>query len=244
MDSSLQSFVQSRQSSITQHRIRQILSYVLECQKIFQSEGVIYSESVVKASGTVMFEDHLKFEFVEKYLVKYKPLLKGKISELEEINFACETQQRYIDATDNRQKPDKIDIYINKIGLRNLYSHVEDENIYFAIECKRIKVLSDSRDYVTDIEKKFVKRQHINLRLPFEGQIAFIENNRLNHIIISKEINRILSITPSIPTVASLTPERLHSTIQGTYVSKHKRNRTNLPFLIYHLMFDYSKVVI
>src|SRR5690554_1554766 len=142
MGSSVSTFIKSRKNSITEKRIKQILSYVMECHKIFLNDGITYSKSAISASGTVMFEDHLKFEFVENYLVKNKSLLKNKISELEEINFACETQQRYLDVKDNKVKPDKIDIYINKLGLKNIFLNEEDENIYFAIECKRIQILS------------------------------------------------------------------------------------------------------
>ena len=245
MGSNALAFTKSRKTSITQKRIQQILSYVLERHRIFLNDGITYSQTVVKASGTVMFEDHLKFEFVEKYLQINKKLLKSKISELEEINFVSETQQRYYDAKDGLLKPDKIDIYINKLGLQKEWKNDADENIYFALECKRIKIKSDSKDYVLDIENKFVNRNHINLRLPFEGQIAFIENSKLDHIIISDEVNSILKASTSIITDSFLLPEKLHSSINGTYLSKHKRNSPkNESILIFHLMFDYSKVVL
>lgn len=244
MGSSVSTFIKSRKNSITEKRIKQILSYVMECHKIFLNDGITYSKSAISASGTVMFEDHLKFEFVENYLVKNKSLLKNKISELEEINFACETQQRYLDVKDNKVKPDKIDIYINKLGLKNIFLNEEDENIYFAIECKRIQILSDSKDYVLDIEKKFVNRIHNNLRLPFEGQIAFIENSKLNHKIVSDEVNSILKTTSSIHTNTFLLPNKFHSTLDSTYMSKHLRNYNKQLFSIFHLMFDYSKVVL
>jgi hypothetical protein len=244
MDSNVSAFIKSRRNSLTQQRIKHILSYVMECHKIFLNDGITYSKSALRNLGTVMFEDYLKFEFVEKYLVKNKSLLKIKISELEEINFACETQQRYLDVSDNKVKPDKIDIYVNKLGLKNIFQETEDENIYFAIECKRIQILSDLKDYVLDIENKFVNRNHLNLRLPFEGQIAFIENEKLTHKIISDEVNTILR-TKSFITYSFLTTEKLHSTIDSTYSSIHKRNfGNNDSFLIYHLMFNYSKVVL
>lgn len=242
MDFSASTFITARKNSITEKRIKQILSYVMECQKLFQSDGITYSKSTIAAEGTVMFEDHLKFEFVEKYLVKHKGLLKGKISDLEEINFACETQKRYTDFNDGKTKPDKIDVFINKIGLQKIWQNEPDENIYFAMECKRIAIKSDSKDYVMDIEK-FTSRAHQDLRLPYEGQIAFIENARLNDKIISDEVNIILKQDLSITTDSFLFPEKLHSTINGTYLSKHRRKHNNLAFSIFHLMFDYSKIV-
>lgn len=243
MTSSASTFVKARRNSITEKRIKQILSYIMECHRLFLADGITYSKSAVSAAGTVMFEDHLKFEFVEKYLVKYKYLLKGRISELDEINFACETQKRYTDFSDGKIKPDKIDVFINKLGLQNTWIGEPDENIYFALECKRILVKSDSKDYVGDIEK-FVDRAHIDLRLPFEGQIAFIENPRLNDKIVSDEVNTILRANTSIDTDFFLLPEKLHTTVNGTYLSKHKRRHNDQLFSIYHLMFDYSKIVL
>lgn len=243
MGSNASTFVKARRNSITEKRIKQILSYVIECHKFFLLDGITYSKSAISAAGTIMFEDHLKFEFVEKYLVKHKALLKDKISNLEEINFACETQKRYTDFSDGKTKPDKIDVFVNKLGLQNTWINEPDENIYFALECKRISIKSDSKEYVLDIEK-FANRNHQDLRLPFEGQIAFIENSRLNDTIISGEVNTILKAALTIDTDSFLLPEKLHSTIGGTYLSKHRRKHNNESFSIYHLMFDYSKVVL
>lgn len=239
-------FNDSRRSinSVTKNRIKQILSYILECHRIFLLDNVKYSIREITSSGTVMFEDHLKFEFVENYLTKYKHLLKNKISELEEINFLCEPQKRYRNLIDGKIKPDKIDIYINKLGLSNFWNNETDENLYFALECKRIKIKSDSKDYVSDIEK-FSNREHTSLRLPFEGQIAFIENSKLDHEIISNEINSILKSSNNILTESFLTSEKLHTLIRGSYFSIHKRNNENLDkFHVYHLMFNYSKAVV
>jgi len=244
MASNISAFVKSRKNSITEQRIKQILSYIMECHRIFLNDGVTYSEKEIKASTTVPFEDHLKFEFIDKYLVKNKFLLRNKISELEEINFSPESQQRYLDVCDGKIKPDKIDIYINKLGLKKNFKNEEDENIYFALECKRIKILSDVKDYVLDMENKFVNRNHINLRLPFEGQIAFIENKKLTHIDISNQANNILK-TKSFKTEKYLCAEKLHSIIDGTYLSIHKRNFNNQDsFAIYHLMLNYSNIVL
>ena len=244
MGSNATNFTKSRQDNSTHARIKAILSYIMECHKLFLNDGIQYSESVISDAGTVMFEDHLKFEFVENYLIKNKHLLKGKISELEEINFACETQQRYKDVTDgDKIKPDKIDIYVNKLGLQEVWNQAE-EYIYFALECKRIKIKSDTKEYVQDIAK-FANRNHINLRLPFEGQIAFIENKNLDHTIVSDAVNDNLKAHTSIVTDIYLTSVPLHSTIGGTYLSEHKKNfGVDNKFSIYHLMFDYTKVVV
>ena len=163
------------------------------------------------------------------------------LGQSEHIYFDKETEETHIQ--DNMEQTDKIDIYIRDSALKNSMTE-SNQNIYFAIECKRIKVKSDSKEYVQDIQK-YVERNHTNLRLPFEAQIAFIENDKLNHKIISDEVNAILKETKTIITDTFLMPENLHNSFNETYLSKHKKNFENKDsFFIYHLMFDYSKVVL
>lgn len=245
MGSSANKFIVNRknQHAITNKRVVQILSYVVECYRILTLTGTTYSKSKVRVDGTVMFEDHLKFEFIDNFLIPNKHKLTAKISELEEINFASETQQRYVDAVDGKTKPDKIDVYINKLGLTNIWKDY-DENIYLAIECKRISNPSDCKDYVNDIVK-YCNRAHLKTRLPFEAQLAFIENDKLTHLEVGKQINKELTASTVIDTVEKLKNVKLHTTVDGTYLSKHKRNfGVKDAFSIYHLLFDYSKLVV
>lgn len=244
MGSDASNFINNRTVSITQKRIKGILSYVCECYKACKTDKANnpYSISVETKNSTIHFEDFLKFELIDNYLNPNKTLFQNKISELEEIHFAPETQERYLD-DDNREKPDKIDIYINKLGLQNEWK-TKNNNIYFAIECKRIQKLSDAREYVGDIEK-MTKRNYKNLRLPFEGQLAFIENPKLNYITISAKVNEVLKKNGIITTNKYLTPEKLHSSIDSTYNSEHLKNfDEKSPFWVYHLLLDYSQIVV
>jgi len=236
-------FVLNRKYSITECRIRNILWYIVECYTILLKERTLYSKKNVKQNTTIPFEDYLRNRFIQDYLIKNKNLLKQKVSALEEINFLYETQKEYIDSLDNKQKPDKIDIYINKLGLRDVWKE-NDENIYFAIECKRIEKLSDTTKYVGDIEK-FTNRGYIDIRLPFEGQLAFIENSSITHIDAVNEINKKLTNKKTIITDSYLTQILIHKEFNGAYLSKHKRNtKKQESFSIYHLLFDYSKIVV
>lgn len=232
----------SNKFSVTSHRIQSILWYFVECYIFFQNDGVKYSQKWVKENTTLNFEDYLKFEFTRKYLTKNKHILKDKLSDLESINFHAEVQKEYRDMIDKKQKPDKIDIYINRIGLTNIWSEV-DENIYFAIECKRVKQLSDSKLYVQDIEK-FTNRSYLDLRLPFEGQLAFIENSKLNHNSVSDDINKKLLSNSTIKTEKCLTPTVIHNSYEGSYISNHRKNYNDKIFTIFHLMFDYSSNIV
>lgn len=244
MSLSAVSFIQNRQKviSITDSRIRHILWYIVECYQLLQIDNPKYSKSLWKKKSTIPFEDYLKMELVDNYLIKQKDLLQARVSKLVQINFSYETQKRYVDFSDNREKPDKIDIYINKLGLQNEWKE-PDENVYFAVECKRIKILSDTKDYVLDIQK-FSDRNHTTLRLPFEGMIAFIENKKLSHLKVSQEINNKLKSARKINTSKNLTPDTWHSKYVGTYSSIHNRNFKKVtPFSIFHLLFDYSQNV-
>ncbi|MDR1544734.1 MAG: hypothetical protein LBS50_10100 [Prevotellaceae bacterium] len=162
---------------------------------------------------------------------------------LNEINFSYETEKEYTDLQDNKIKSDKIDIYINKLKLKKIWKE-NDENVYFAIECKRIEQMNDTNInlYIDDIVK-CTNREHRKLRLPFEGQLAFIENQDITHIALSNRINEKLKSKTAIVTDAFLDYLLVNQNYQGTYLSKHKRNNQKL-FSIYHLFLDYSEIVV
>ena len=236
-------FIKNRGISITYNRINHILWYVSECYLLLKQTKPSYSKSWVKEKTTHHFEDYLKAEFVDRYLIPNKALLSKRTSDLEQINFTYETQKRYIDIEDGKDKPDKIDIYINKLGLQKEWN-TEDEHIYFAIECKRITVNSDYKMYITDIEK-FVNREYSKLRLPYEGQIAFIENSSLDHVNASIEINSSLKKADTITTTQYLGSAKIHDNFPGSYSSTHKRNHGDrADFSVFHLLFDYSDIVV
>jgi len=232
----------SNRFSVTNTRINAILWYDLECYQLLLNDKVQYSKSGVKSNTTYPFEDQLKFKLIEDYLSLNTTLLRSKSSHLEEISFEGETQKRFVDATDGKEKPDKIDIYIHRLGLQSEWGGKSE--IYYSIECKRINILSDTREYVKDIEK-FTIRDHTNTRLPFEGQLGFIENSSLSHGSVSNEINRRLKTSTTIKTDQDLQPTIVHTTHSCTYRSKHRKNfGKNEGFIIDHLFLDYSGVVV
>lgn len=238
-------FIRNRKKvvAITCDRIKYLLWYVVECYQILLKDEPTYSKTVVKKDTTLHFEDYLKMELVDEYLIPNKRLVSSRCSELENINFHYENQARYTDISDKKQKPDKIDIYINKLGLQTSWNQ-EEENIYFVLECKRITILSDCKTYIEDTQK-FADRNYNNLRLPFEGQLAFIENKKLNSISVSNEINNRLKLSPTLITTQFLKSQIVNKSFNGCYFSIHKRNYNKKePFTIFHLFFDYSKVVI
>ncbi|GHT72973.1 hypothetical protein AGMMS50262_03220 [Bacteroidia bacterium] len=111
-------FLLNRKSTIAEKRIKIILWYVIECYLLTRKDKKEYSEIWVKNNTSIKFEDYLKIRLVEDYLNKNKDLLKQKTSALNNIDFAYETNKEYIDSHDNKIKLDKIDIYVNKLGLQ------------------------------------------------------------------------------------------------------------------------------
>lgn len=216
-------FTQNRTDvlSITNQRITKILGYVIECHQIFIADKKIYSLNVIKSQSKIKPEEYFRTKFVDNYLRKNKHYL--QIFQLEDIFFGKEESEIYKDKFEIEQE-DFIDIYVREPGLQNYWGN--NEEIYFAIECKRIKQLSDTKDYIIDIEK-FCNRSHINTRLPIEGQIAFIENSKLTQTIIVDKINSYLrteTFIPSIVTDSYLTAITIHPKINCSFRSVHKKN--------------------
>ena len=225
--------------SITNQRIKRILWYIIECYLIFINDNKTYSLKELKSNSKIKPEEYFRTKFVDEYLRRNKHLL--QIFQMEDVFFGKEESEFYKDNFKIEQE-DFIDIYIRDSGLQSYWCNKEE--IYFAIECKRIKQLSDARDYLSDIEK-FCNRSHINTRLPFEGQIAFIENPKLTQTTIIDKINSILLSNKLIRTDSYLVATEIHKKLNCAFHSIHKKNFSpNQQFAIYHLMLNYSKVVI
>ena len=245
MNKDATNFIRNRKVvvSITYNRIVHIVNYVIDCYLLLANSSVQYSKSEISRTSTISPEDYLKMNLVDRYLIPNKELIIAQCKDLETINFHYEPQKRYVDVTDNKEKPDKIDIYINRLGLQDKWNE-EDEHIYFAIECKRMSKLSDCATYLTDTQK-FVNRDYDKLRLPFEGQLAFVENSKLTPILISEELNKRLTNISTITTTKPLDIENLKYSKHSCYTSLHKRNyKRKDNFKIFHLFFDYSKILV
>lgn len=225
---------------ITAKRVDAIIWYVAECYQLLYKDKPTYP--ICRENSSVKFEDYLRFRLVVDYLRKNKILISSKCFELSEINFHCEEQLEYSDIVKETESADKIDITVSRLGLQEAWNDA-DENIYFAIECKKIKILSDCENYSLDTEK-FANRKYLNTRLPFEGQLAFIVNNKLSHNSIATEINRRLQNRKKLVTMQPLKNVPKHSVFDGCYHSIHQRNHTTKDsFEVFHLFFDYSSFI-
>ena len=237
------SLFKSNINKLTEFRIRQIIQYVIYCYLQMLAEKKTYSYS---ERGKIPKEEFLRNGLVNDYLQKSynKEFFKQHISDSPsvEISFHPEETMTYIDTETNKKSIDKIDIAIWENILQSIWSGKTDDEIKFAIECKRIEKLSDANNYIYDIEK-FHKRKYIYTRLPFEGQIAFIENQNITHFILLKRVNDILQNHNSIITNSLLNSIVLNDKFNGAYLSKHQRKKSKQNFSIYHLFLNYSDIV-
>jgi hypothetical protein len=246
MPSNLRQFNQHRkrenpEGGIINTTVSEIMGYVIDCYLVMLEEKPQYSRSVVNETTTYKFEDYLSDRFVDDYLRKNRDNYFNK-TRLSQIIFTKQSSERYKNHNTDKEQPDLIDIYVTRLNLdKELCSNPEP---YFAIECKRFYKSDSIDEYIGDI-KKYTEREYYLSRLPFEAQIAFIENPKYVHDITVGNINRKLQIHPSIETIQPLKSKQFHQEFEASYTSKHKRNfGEKESFTVYHLFFDYTELVV
>lgn len=224
--------------SLRQKNIQNILWYILECYSIILEEGKTYSLSEINKSN-IKPENYLRNKLVDEYLRKHTHLFKDRF-ETEYIFFDKDTEETYIDKEGN-ESTDKIDIYIRNKALQDYWSN--KTNVYYAVECKRIKELSDTQKYIyEDTIGKFIERKHTEFRQPFEGQLAFIENSNISPQNVVDDINK--KLCTNINTESPLSSIEIHEAQKCCFISKHHRSfNIKSKFSVFHLLLDYSKIV-
>lgn len=228
---------------LTEFRVNLVVKYIVHCYLLMIEEGKKYNFS---QRGKLQKEDYLRNGLVDDYLSKkpYKDYYKQFISDNSNVEIYFNKEENQIYQIDGINSDDYIDISVKETKLSEVLSETTEDEIKLAFECKRIKVPQDRTEYIKDIHK-FANRPFTTYRLPFEGQIAFIENPLYTHQTVSFEINKKLQVDTEVKTVKLLKNKAIHSDFDGTYHSIHKRNYHNKEdFSIYHLMLDYSKIII
>jgi hypothetical protein len=228
----------------TERKIKSVMQYVVYCYLKMLKDGKTYSFSM---KGSQKKEDFLRSGLVNDYLSKknnkdyYKTIIVQNPAI--EIFFSKEELAEYNNDA-GKVAEDKIDISVKETVLSNMLAELTNDEIRFAIECKRINNNNDFKEYVKDIQK-FTDRPFTTYRLTFEGQIGFIENASLSHQFVASSINLELNKTLSIKTTQHLLSYPIYNTFGASYKSEHKRNfGTNAPFSIIHLLFNYSGIAI
>jgi len=151
-------------NKLTESRIQQIVKYVIYCYLQILSDKKRYNYS---AKGKIPKEEFLRNGLVNDYLKKSynKEYFRQNISDNPsvEITFHPEETMTYIDSETNEPSTDKIDIAISESDLQSIWSEKTDDEIKFAMECKRIEKLSDTINYISVIQK-FSKQNYLNTK--------------------------------------------------------------------------------
>jgi hypothetical protein len=233
MELNASNFLKNRKRlSLTQLRVKRILACVIDSYEKIISDGVVYDYSKI---GSIKKEDYLRNRLVDDYLEHELSLIESGTN-----NFTVnkETSEEYINLLDRQLHDDPIDIHIVDSALKDSWG--QKTKPYFAIECKRLT--SSVSSYVDDT-KKTTQRDYSRLRLPFEGQLGFIENNSWNHSTVMKLINKNLLLNSHIETTKQLETFILKAKFEGSYLSEHKKKDKTL-FSVLHLFLNYSKIVL
>lgn len=230
-------FINNRvnKNSLTLSRVNNILIAAINSYQEIKAKNIVFDCSKANL-GSIKQEDYLRNCFVDNYLKeKLKQISNGTTHYI----VSKDSEEQYESIENGKKHNDPIDIQIFDSGLATVWGVSQ---AYFAIECKRFPT-GGVTEYVRDIEK-FTDRTYKELRLPFEGQLGFIEKEGLTHSTLTSNINRNLhNKDSSIVTNKLLDFYRIKYDFDGSYHSEHKRKNGN-KFEIYHLFFDYSKHII
>lgn len=227
-------------------RIHEILACVINSYEKIRQEIMNGGKPFDYAKrGKIKHEDFLRNRLVDDYLKKELNLLKNGT-----LRFTTnkETSEEYISLLDNELHNDPIDIQIVLKDRALQESWGKGENVYFAIECKRIRNAKSISEYVKDT-KKFTEREYTKLRLPFEGQLGFIEHKTWYYSKVSQLIEDNLESNVDIKTIVDiktnklLKPHKIKNGYDGSYLSQHKK-KNDTKFSVFHLFFDYSNLTI
>ena len=236
----------TKEERLTQKRVEMVLQYVIYCYQKMISEGRTYKKSDFWNEAKTRFnlEEGLSEKLVNDYLGIWdnKEYYKRNISDKPdvEIYFNLEPKQSYTE--NNTIKDDFIDIKVQETGISNIWGKAGvQEPVHLALECKIIE--NGYSEYVSDIQK-ICERHYNTPRLDFEGQIAFITNPKYSHNSVRDGINNNLSANNDISTSRLLDSIELLPSFDASYLSKHFRSHNKRSFDIYHLMFNYTSILL
>jgi len=170
----------------------------------------------------------------KKYTIYNENILRDdllRIAELKNKNlqFVWDTESRNLQSNEVR-------IDISLIYSLNIKS-VEER---ISIECKLIS-LKKCKDYIDrNGIISFVNGKYSS-KLPISGMIGFQENDNLNDIII--KLNKLLRSHSNIKTIQDLKYFSITNSFKDSYSSNHKRTKNFPPIEIYHLFFDFKKLI-
>ncbi|MFK7946769.1 MAG: hypothetical protein AB8G11_04205 [Saprospiraceae bacterium] len=223
-----------------------MIEYVCYSYQQIVTTNVTYSRSYCKEQTKYTFEDFLKIRLVVDFLQNRSNKLNFKYAnEIEPLTFQYETEKEY--EQDKFLKSDKIDIFISNLGIQKYWQNMNNEDLYFAVECKRLSNKGKSNEYLTDTQK-FTDRNYKTFRFPFNGMAGFIEKLSTSSIsqVINDLDNRLLThqhITSEIKNNKILHDFPMQD-FQYCRVGKHYHSVTNQKIEVFHIFLNYSNNIV
>jgi hypothetical protein len=247
-------FIQKRRNSNARKLFVKVVGYFTYCYQKIIDDKTTYSESYVNQKTSYKLEDYLKTRFVLDYLRKrnnklsYQKLLSQKLNRqfngIENLHFHSEPEEEFIQ--DGIEKRDKIDIHVTNLGLVDNWNDVDNENLYFAFECKRLLNTKKSNDYLSDTIK-FTTRNYSSFRFPFNGMLGFVENSSISiREIIDDLENRLVNHATinSVKYSGKIWHPFEIENFEYCRLSKHRHDSSNTCIEIFHLFLDYSEIIV
>lgn len=165
----------------------------------------------------------------------YKDFLNSDITKAEVNIFPCRFECEAAEIDDNYNETGYIDIKILT------QSSLVTADAYYIIECKRIDGKKElNKKYIEEGILRFVEEKYPSY-YSVSGMIGFV----VEHIDISNNIKDINKLMENYPKVNLNKPLKAlnNNKSNNTYSSVHKKEKSNL-FKLYHLMLDFSTIVV
>ena len=222
--------------------------------------------------------DASEFEFTQDYVeTEFCKICRGCILVYDSIiaspcklpnneNLIRDEFMRYLKNTQYRKKYLKLDKFFfdkelpegsGRADIRVLApNHLDDDNAYYIIECKRINSVNTTgvaglnAEYVKNGICRFVTGLYSSYN-GYCGMMGFVVDKMDIHQNTCGNINTLLyqdmindkGENVSANPLMALTNIIIDNKFEFSYVSKHKQNDENGEITMYHLMFDLSDVV-
>lgn len=215
-------------------------SNFIKTKNIFYNEFKIVLKIFIESYYDILKKEKFKKnkyneDILKNILIKYARIKKSKF-EMNHLLFLGESGL----FDDNY-----ITIGYNDIRIYNLTQLIKDgyvdENQYYTIECKRInKYAKYIKKYINEGINRFVIEKY-SKNTYFSGMIGFVEDGNIKSII--KKLNKYLKQHKKINTNLYLINQNITNKFNESFFSRHER--INIGSIeMYHLFFDYSKIII
>lgn len=218
------------------NKFKSVLKLVIfSYNKIIQDRKKVYrnSEGIDIANGMAL-ENSLTNMLVKEYLQDHN------IKEMFNLQL-CGFFTEPAEINEDNKTLGFIDIMVTNVSSE--FSGRNEENIYYAFECKRINN-SNYAKYVDEGILRFIECKY-SKDMTFAGMIGYFETNNPDIEDIIKKINTNLNNkfnSGKLVNLSSLKKFSLVDDFEHSYISNHERKDNN-SIDLYHLILDYDIIV-